>query len=765
MTEWYVNPVFNSTTLVVLLASALLAALLFLSPELRRMTPGRRRTLIALRLGIFLLIIAALWRPTHLSSEMKRLPSTVVLLVDRSRSMQVEDETGGKSRWEALRSTLDEAVPELRALKDDYEIKIYEFDAETSPVDFADGDFKLAEKAEGKQTAIGAALEDVLRREAGKRLAAVILMSDGAQKAYMPRDVAPQTSAKRLADRAAPLYTVAYGRERSASQSRDVAITELLVNPTVYVKNELAIAGTLRVDGLANQDIPVQVLFETAPGKMEVVGTLRPRATTDGQQLSLAAIHIPDSPGERKLTLRAVPPDGVSELVTTNNELSTFVTVLDGGLRVLYLEGRPREEMTYLKRSLDASLDIQLDAKVIDLKRLTPKERTEWESSLDELFTPGTYDVYIIGDLDSTAFRTKDLESLVAAVERGAGLIMLGGYHSFWPGGYQATPLASILPIEAGEFDRLVRQRFDDQIIDDKNVHLPGPIQMLPDERFAGVSFMQLAPRAENLAAWKKLPALKGANHFRGLKDGARPLAVSSDGTPLMAALEPGRGRVLAFAGDSTYQWRRHGFDAIHKRFWRQVVLWLAHVDEASAGNVWIRLDQRRFNPGQRVDFAAGVKSLEPSIVAGAKLEAEVILPDGTRQPLRLTRQGEEFKGTFLDTQQQGDYKIVVSGTHDTTDLGKAEGRFTIHYQDLELDNASARPMMLQSLAQMTPPRGRAVPPESFDDLLRELKETPAEQVVATQTKYTPWDRPEFFALVVALMCLEWYLRKKWGLV
>ena len=750
--------------LVVALAAALLAAVMFLSPELRRMSPRRRRTLLALRLVIFLLVIAGLLRPTHVFTEMKRLPATIIVLLDRSRSMQVEDEAGGKSRWDALRSTLEQSVPELRALQDDYEIKVYEFDADVSPVNFSDEALELTSRAEGQQSAIGAALEDVLRREAGKRLAAVILASDGVQQAFAPRDnPQPQIAARRLADLGTPLYTVAFGRERSASQSRDVALTELLVNPTVYVKNELAIAGTVRVDGLANQDIPVQVLFETAPGKMEVVATLRPRATESSQLISLDTIYIPETPGERKLTVRAVPPEGVSELVTTNNELSTFVTVLDGGLRVLYLEGRPRLEMTFIRRSLDASQDIQLDART-DYHSDTKGWPLDFAAAnLEGAFEPGAYDVYIIGDLDSGAFNTEVWQSFVDAVERGAGLIMLGGYHSFWPGGYQKTPLRTILPLAIADVDMVTRQNLGDKI--DPSLHLPGPLQMLPDQRNAGVSFMQLAPRPDNLEAWKKLPPLKGANKFRQLKDAAIPLAVTARDEVLMAALETGRGRVLAFAADSTYQWRLHGFDAMHKRFWRQVILWLAHVDETGAGDVWVRLGQRRYDPGQRVEFTAGVKALEPDVVQNAKLEAEVIFPNGTRQVLRLTRQGDELAGMVLETQEPGDYKIVVTGSHGTTDLGRAEGRFTVHFQDLELDNPSARPMMLDGLSRATPPPGRAVPPESLPQLLRELKEAPPEMIVESQTKYTPWDRPEYFLLLVGALCVEWYLRKRWGLV
>ena len=53
-----------------------------------------------------------------------------------------------------------------------------------------------------------------------KRLAGVILLSDGAQRAYAPRDVPPQTPARRLADLGYPLYTFTFGQSRGLGQAR-----------------------------------------------------------------------------------------------------------------------------------------------------------------------------------------------------------------------------------------------------------------------------------------------------------------------------------------------------------------------------------------------------------------------------------------------------------------------------------------------------------------------------------------------------------------
>ena len=380
-------------------------------------------------------------RPTYVFTEMKRHRATLIVLVDRSRSMSVADEMNGVTRWQRLSNEVKKALPAFRDLNEDLDVKFYTFDTETAPLDVMDANFDLGKLADGPQTAIGAALEDALRKEIGHRLAGAILLSDGAQNAIYPRDEAPQTAVRRLADLDVPLFTVHFGNEGSASQRRDIAITSLDVNPTVFVKNELIINGTVRISGYQNQDIPVQAFFETEPGKEPPLvdsTTQVLRATKDGDELPVRFSYIPQTAGERKVTLRIPPQEHEQDI--TNNELSSFVRVFAGGLNVFYLEGELRVEQRFLRRSLAASPDIKVDFQWLD-----HRQRGRWPVDMSEQFKPGRYDVYIIGDLDSAAFRPQDLLSLRDAVEHDAGLIMLGGFHSFWAGGYQDTPLADIV--------------------------------------------------------------------------------------------------------------------------------------------------------------------------------------------------------------------------------------------------------------------------------------------------------------------------------
>lgn len=745
MPELSLSPV-GSHWFVVLCALGLLA-LLVLGPLGSQTSIQRRGVLVALRLVVFLLVILAMLRPTLIYTDVKQQQATLIVLVDRSRSMLVADAFGNKTRWQALESALKDATPALADLAKHLEVKLYAFDADARELDFDGQTLDLGPAPDGQQSAIGWAMEDVLRRETGKRLAGVILLSDGALRAYAPRDLAPQIPARRLQDLGYKLYTVAFGQARGVGQAKDISLRDLSANQTVFVKNQLVAGGRLRIDGFVDQQVPVQLLFESASGKMEPVATKSLKASQDGQELTIELDHVPQTGGEFKLTLKAVPQPG--ELVTTNNELSTFVTVLEGGLNVLYLQGEHRVEQKYVIQSLNTSPDIN-----VDFVRIDPQKPQTRPPDLLQRLQPGKYDVYLLGDLDSSAFKPEELESLKLAVQRDAGLMMMGGLYSFGPGGYGETPLADVLPLE---MNRLERQRFQDDTRTD--VHIPGPIKMKLARGSEGESLLRLGEN--NQALWDKLPPLDGANRFGKLKPAAHLLAETESGQPLLVYQVAGNGRVLAFAGDSTWHWVMHGHGEAHKRFWRQVILWLAK--KTAQGDVWVRIDERRHHPGGRVEFAVGARTAQNEPILDADFRTEIQLPDGGIRPITVVRQGEEFVGSFFETQLAGDYTINVRATRDGKELGTAKARFLVYEQDLELDNAVAERGMLETLASTT--GGESIAPEQLPALLEKLKKVPQELEIEIQTKKSLWDTWPLLLLLVLLLSVEWYLRKSWGLV
>lgn len=749
----------GSWTLVGVVAAALAAVLFLVGPDRSRVSRGRVAALVLLRLGAFLTLVACMLRPTLVATSKAQREATLLILADASQSMSVADGPNGRTRWEELTAAVAAMRPDLAELEAEQSVGVaaWRFNREARPVAAVGGDpldlGGWSDDAAGEETAIGAALDDAVRSLAGRTLAGVIVLSDGGQHAYPPRDMPPQTAARKLGDAGVPLWSITLGQQRGGGQGRDASIVNLSVAETVYLKNSLEVAGRVRLDGLADREAVVRLLVEDEAGRMEEVSRTTVRGTGESTELPVRLAWTPTSLGERKLVLTVEPEEG--EVVTSNNELSTFVDVVDGGLRVLYLEGALRVEQRFLRRVLAASPDMQVEFQWIDS---TKAGRNAWPVDLSRDLQ-NEFNVILIGDLDAAAMRAADIETIAKRVEQGAGLGLLGGFHAFEAGGWGSTPLKPVLPFEP---DRLARQPFDQPVRE--SLHMKGPLRMIPDKRFGGVSILRLADSdAESRATWDRLPPLAGANDLGQLVPAAKPLATTADGRPLLVAREYGAGRVLAFAADSTWQWAMQGAIDQHRRFWRQMVLWLARQDDAEEDSLWLRLAQRRLSPGSTLEFDAGLTRPDGSAVTDVALTAEVIPPDGAARPIRIGRRGDTFAGAVADFTEPGDWRMVVKATRPDGSSAERSARFTIFRQDLELANPRANPLLMRQLAEATP--GGVRTPEELGDILAEIRDRPATFETLEQWSYTPWDKWPLFLLLAAFLCGEWFLRKRFGLV
>jgi hypothetical protein len=281
--QLFCYPIADSYWFVAVVAAALLAIVALVGPGRDRVSLGRRLTLALIRCGIILLVVLAMLRPTLVYTETHKEKATLVLLVDQSRSMQVRDCLNNKTRWASLLATLQDSVPALRNLSRDFEVKAYTFDAETHSTDVNDGKLVLPEIPAGQQTAIGAALDDVLNQENGKRLLGIVMLTDGRQQAIYPRDTSAQDVAARLRRQGYPAFPVVFGQSRELGGVQDVAVVDFPPPASVFVKTEMAIHGEIKISGYVNQPIPVRVLMEMPGGKMEEIARQNVTATADGR--------------------------------------------------------------------------------------------------------------------------------------------------------------------------------------------------------------------------------------------------------------------------------------------------------------------------------------------------------------------------------------------------------------------------------------------------------------------------------------------------
>jgi uncharacterized membrane protein len=719
-------------------------------------TPRRIAIVISLRLLALLLAILTVMRPAVTFRDDLKVPSTLIIVADRSASMTIKDEVDNKSRWATLQRVLGASREQLDRLRDEHNVTVVlsQFAEEVSEYD-------PDAKPDGQRTDFGRMLHTLHERYGGeRRMRGLLVLSDGADNGTLYPAFG---EAARWRGLGCPVSTLALGQENTSTDQRDIAITTLTPEPSpLPVKGKLTVRATIDAHGFENREVQLHLFLDDKEVKVQAIRL--PKSAGNDVEIT---IDGPATPGEVKVTLRADPLPG--EATTSNNEISTCLTVTKEGLSVLVVD-RLRPELSDIRRALSGDPRIHL----FEAVRQTSSAPPPGQADLFE-FEKRAYDVIIIGDVSAERLRTaspKALEKIEELVkDKGVGLLMTGGADSLGRD-WQGTKVADALPV------RLDGTQSEELV------------PFLPAGDLQNDYVLRLEPNAKDSELrWSRLNdplnhcLVLGFTRLGQPKDGAVILARAKDarnGPPVLVRQTYGKGRTAALAVDSTYRWRTLGLPKttdgieLHAKFWKQLVIYLAQ-QENQGGAVWIRPDTRRLAAGGKVPFSVGLRGKSGIDLPDGQFEVSVVPPGGgPPEVVPTAKERDTQRGSFWKTDKPGEYTFVVRGKGKDVDgaeiTGEARARFLVYRDDTELLRQAADHDFLRKLA--TAGGGRFY---RADELLKVLKEMERVNPDAGRQKpvYWPdWRRPSLggflpglFIAFVIVLGLEWGLRRYWGLV
>ncbi len=767
------KPIWSYPLMILAIAGLLALVLWTYPPRVRHLPRLWRRGLLGLRLTTALVLALAMLRPEYKQQEFRDESRVMIIMGDNSRSMTTKDGPDGLTRREHLVQQLKNAGELLTRLEAEknIEIRYLDFSDVLTPVD------SLSTDAQGEQTAIGSMLDQSLLEANREKLKWILLLSDGAQTAAAPLDLSPLDAATKIKDDAkhpVQVTTVVFGT-KNVQGAVDLSVEDIQVDPEPFAKTTVPVKARIRASGsgLEGREVIVRILLEDRTGKqpgetgplIELPATrsadtfvkikIPPKKNNaDAEVLFPVDLSfIPPLPGEFKLAVRVEPVDG--ELKQNNNEQATIISVRKGGVKIAYFD-KPYWEQKYLQlanRSKKISMDF------VPIRPVPFLNRNQIDPSL---FKPGEYDAYIIGDVPASVFGDQILKELANRVREGSGLLMLGGFRTFGPGGYRGTPLEKLLPVVMEGNDQGNNRDVTDA------EHYLQDLQMLPTREGLSHFIMRLDSLDKNLVRWQNLKPLQSANRLEPKNAAVQVLAATdagypNKGIPLLFTHEVGAARVMAFAGDTTWQWVLTGNEEEHQQFWQQMILYLARKELEGEQAIWARVNPRSFSPNQEVQIEMGARDEDGLPIPNVQFQAVILDPNTKEELLTPLPEGQTHLAKFKSTKEPGDYWVKVSGSKNDTSLGPdAWTRFFVNSRDREMDHPAASPETLKAISNQTD--GQALIPEGLNDYLQELLDKPPEQS-ARDTGVKLWDNWWFLCVFVGLMSLEWFLRKRRGLV
>lgn len=759
--------------IIFLILVALIAASIWAYRTTATRTNRRVRGFLIFLRSIVLCIIAfCLLKPFLTIYQTNPDDSYLLVLADQSKSMQVADSAERESRLQRLNKLLfhpDYAL--VDKLKDKFKIRLFAFDAGAKRIPQTE-----LTAADGERTNIAVSLNESLEDLQGVPLAGAVILSDGADQSG--EDIAK--IAMRMRDRKLPVHTVGIGSETGMA---DLEVVKIDAPRSAEEDFPVEIWATVRRKGDDKRTVEVQLTEENRTVKRVTVELDKDRPTR-----RIPIKFVPRNPGTRKYQVKIEPePD---EAIPQNNVKKFLLKVAPSRkVKVLYVERGPRDEFGNIKGALKNDPRIQLvDRWKADkagqhysgTKNIGGHTFGFYPDSKEVLFD---FDAVIFGNVDASHFTKQQLENTVEFVRtRGGGFLMLGGSKSLGnpqlENSYINTPIAEMLPVEL----ELGQARPADPTRRPTNRFSPPPrrnplqtkrktykLQLTPEGKADPLMALVDEPRA-NVERWGKLKSLIGYSKVKRLKAGATVLAVHPTDRNefgnriLIATHNYNAGRVMVFTPHTSWRWKRGAATdseefGSHERFWRQVAKWLT-----TAPKDHLKLDIAKTAYGLKEPVTVEVTAYDDKfeVTNRAKVRAVVTDATGKKKELQLEQVlGKDglYTARFIPP-KRGEYKVDVSGTLGQESLGTQHERFEVAESYAEFVNPDLNVQLLQTLARIS--GGEYYTFENAAQMVNQI--SLVDSATSQLSEVEIWDMPLIFGVLVLLLAVEWFLRKRRGL-
>ena len=704
----------NAPWLVLVAASLAFVALALWAYSFRLppLAVNVRRSLVALRIAVLVALVWLLALPV-LERARASAGARVVVLEDRSLSMQRPEKPGGGTRAEAAAR----ALKELRgALRGRAQVEVRGF-AATLLADSA------ADAGERGASAPGEALAALARLPVDRRPDGVILLSDGAVNAGDD----PVATARALG---VPVHTLLVGER--AGIDRGIAGVEASSEARVGE------ATPVRVRIVSDEERGTPIVVKLEDGDRELARTTVP-APGPGAEATAELSVVPGKPGLALWTARVAPLE--RDASPGDDAHGVAVPVAPGKLGVLILTAGLNWDLAFVRRALAHDSTLDLDTRVRDAGggwRGLERARAGSLSAADL----GNKSVVVLDGLAGADLGPALDAALASFVRNGGGLLLLSG----------GEPGAA----------RFARGR------------LGAGLQFAGGASFGAQAAPEPQPLAMELLAWDDDPA-RGARAWHDaapLRDVAplapggadRVLIAGRDGgSPLWVARAIGRGQALLVNGSGLWRWSLAGNDDLAgergRRLWRKTLRWLAEPVQGEP--LRVTPERRLVAGGEPVRLDAVLQDSRFQPVSGADVRGELSGPDGRSRAIAFAPGGAGAYTANLPSPGPGRWQVTVRATRGGRELGRARNEFVVDRWTLEALRAQPDSAAMAAIAAASGGRtGRAAEAAEWARAL-----DPHALVRPQRDSVRLWESPWLFALVVGMLSAEWMWRRRRGLM
>lgn len=698
------------------------AAWLFYRYTLPALPRRRRIAMSLLRAASLTLLAILLFEPVLRLVSRSYEPATVAVLVDDSQSMTIRDRTG--EREEQIRKWL--ASSPLNGIPGSARLQFYRFSHSLRPL--PEGAPPDSMEFRGETTDIAAAMASLGTRSAQENIRAVVLVSDG--NYTIGRN--PAYDAEALA---VPVFTVGVG---DTSDQKDLLVTRVFTNDVAYAGSVLPFEVTVKSSGFGGERVEVML--------SEGTNTVDRKTMTLEEGVHEYRVQMRATPAEegtRKYTVGVSQLDG--ELTVRNNSQSVYVRVLKSKLRMLIVAGAPSPDVSAVHRLLKEDPQFTVVESV-------QKRGGGWYGRPLDASAIDSADCIIVINFPTGSTPAQAVQLLAGAFERTKKpLLFVGGV----------------------DIDERKLRLFDAVL--PFTVGAVGPLEMMvvpsvPDR----YRMHQLIHLSDDLTVddWRRLPPVFVRQSVVRAKPESEVLAAMmfqnvQMNDPLIAIRNVNRQKSVGIAGYGIWRWQllaggmRQKAD-LASEFLTTAVRWLTTQDEKK--NLRVMPVKERFSSSEPVEFTAQVYDARMRPAGNADVTLELKKGNDVYAMAFTDIGNGRYEGS-LPGVPEGDYTYSARATAGGQPLGEDRGAISVGQINVEYLETRMNKSLLEQIAFRTGGiyTGITSGENLGESVAATANLTAREHVESSELEI--WNWSYMVPIIILLLSLEWFLRKRMGML
>lgn len=552
-----------------------------------------------------------------------------------------------------------------------------------------------------KQSDIGSFFNEIIDRYSGRNIGAVVLLSDGIYN----KGGDPLSLSENIHN--TPIYTVALG---DTSVKRDLRIEKLNHNKVAYLGNDFPVEVLIKADRLKGKSTKLRILYNN-----EIIES---KDIVIEQSIALYKYNFRIEAKYPGLQRYKVILDSVENEINYDNNAQDFIIdVQNNKQEILLLANSPHPDISVIRNVIEAHQSYKLDLKYAG----------------DQIGEISRYGLIILHQIPSVTAPSQDLLNKIQNLKKPV-LFMLGGQNNF------------------GLFNKLKSGV--------SHLGFRGQVDAVNAEFMKDFTSFSLPPELFNVEG--RLPVMHVPFGNYKVSNGVTVIANQKLGNlsknEALLAINKWNGVRTGFImGEGIWRWKMKYPDLTNSLVHKLMQYLVTREDKS-----FFRVNSKReFTENEDVSFEAELYNDSYELVNDAEVDIVISSSEGEDFPFTFIPSGNAYT-LNAGRMKAGTYSYKANVRYNGNTYERT-GQFSIKSLTVEQNNLVADHNLLYQISQNS--GGKMIPVSDIDNLAQEILSSgdivDVSYPLNKQEEIINWKW--IFFVLVALLSLEWFMRKRNG--